>query len=270
MNSTMKGWFSFLRHHLRYANQKLGHLKNSDPEVYEVIKNLNINGYHKISGYWDEQKVLGWELKLDAMYAKKNTTSKAKLAGQRWQDIQNDFPDIVNDYVCDSLLQEVAKNYIGVDSFRKITYQHSFPSSGLDEDQVRTAIKDGSYASNIGLGQYWHFDSWDHGLKAVLYLSDVNEENGPFRAVPGSHRLNLFSKEGRARLNKCAKVLPPHNFDSNELYYSGEEEDRFKFKKRSVSATGRKGTLYLIDPFLIHRADIPMQGIRKVLWIYYW
>jgi hypothetical protein len=247
---------------------EIHHINN--PKIREALESLHTKGFYKISNYWDGDRVLDWETRLDARYMNTNMGGHVRLAGQRWHDIHIDFPEIVDEYGMNGFLQEVAKSYIGVNNFRKIVYQHSYPRIGFGEEQIRVAIKDGSYEKNIGLGQYWHFDSWDHGLKAVLYLSDVNENNGPFSAIPGSHRLSLKTEESRLKIRKCAGVLPPHVFDSNKLYYSSEDEDSFNFKSRSIYATGQRGDLYLIDPLLTHRAEIPMDGTRKVIWIYYW
>jgi hypothetical protein len=270
MISLIKGWSTFIRHHSNYKNRMNLIHRIPNPKIREALESLFTEGFYKIPNYWERDKVLYWEARLDERCINTNADEHLRFAGQRWHDIHIDFPDIVSDYGMNGFLQQVAKSYIGVDNYRKIVYQHSFPRVGFGEEQIKVAIKDGSYEKNIGLGQYWHFDSWDHGLKAVLYLSDVNLKNGPFSAIPGSHRLNLKTEESRLKIRKCAGVLPPHEFDSSKLYYSSEDEEMFSLKSRSMYATGKRGDLYLIDPLLTHRAEIPLDGVRKVLWIYYW
>ena len=58
----------------------------------------------------------------------------------------------------------------------------------------RTVFKN----NNIGSGAGWHKDSYSNQYKSILYLNDVNSENGPFQIIKDSNKnifmLNLFFK----------------------------------------------------------------------------
>jgi len=66
-----------------------------------------------------------------------------------------------------------------------------FLYAALDHAHERQAWYKGCYA-DVGLGTsetaYMHLDADCDIVKAMLYLTDVNSENGPFRFVRGSHR----------------------------------------------------------------------------------
>src|SRR6185437_16980073 len=41
---------------------------------------------------------------------------------------------------------------------------------------------------NLGSGQGWHRDAFHFQYKAMVYLSDVGPDNGPFQLLDASHR----------------------------------------------------------------------------------
>src|SRR5947208_506487 len=56
---------------------------------------------------------------------------------------------------------------------------------------------------NNGSGDGWHRDGHSFQFKSILYLSDVNDTNGPFEFLPGSH------KRWRAAFDTVIGDLPP-------------------------------------------------------------
>lgn len=117
-------------------------------------------------------------------------------------------------------------------------------------------------AGNLGSGGGWHRDSpISHQFKAVCYLSNVNEENGPFQFIRGSHK----------------------KLDVIRSYFSGIfSAGQYRFSEDEVSHylkhTGRKitnfvapeGTLAFADTKGIHRGKPIKNGSRYVLFCYFW
>lgn len=117
-------------------------------------------------------------------------------------------------------------------------------------------------AGNLGSGQGWHRDASHFQFKALIYLSDVGPENGPFQLVERSHRLwNVFTdtvrgnlvREPRDRINpeQIARVLGPAG-------------------KRLRTFVANSGTLILFDSSTIHRGSPIKAGNRYALTNYYY
>ena len=118
-------------------------------------------------------------------------------------------------------------------------------------------------------------------LKTVLYLNDVGDEQGPFSAVPGSHRWEqggdgrvfrrAFDKStlvSRSEVKRHAFAsLPPElqvkaEFGGDLLPGSAECEDLLA---RAERMTGPRGQLNLFDPEAIHRGGQVSAGERVVV-----
>lgn len=115
---------------------------------------------------------------------------------------------------------------------------------------------------NLGSGGGWHRDSpVTHQFKAVCYLNDVDEQNGPFQYIRGSHR------KGNVIRNYFNKVFKPgqYRFTEDEISNYLAENN-----KKVESVTGKAGTLVYADTKGIHRGKPVEQGVRYVLFCYFW
>jgi len=114
---------------------------------------------------------------------------------------------------------------------------------------------------NLGSGSGWHRDSpFSHQFKAILYLSDVSEENGPFEYLPGSHRFE------RLRLTSRLLNVPLHKYRFSDEQV--EELERLSGTPR-MSVIGRRGSLVLIDSRGLHRGRPLRSGERMAVTRYY-
>jgi len=104
--------------------------------------------------------------------------------------------------------------------------------------------------NNLGSGGGWHRDSLNRRqLKFMLYLTDVNINNGPFCYVKGSHRvINKFKLE---------------KFNFNKTRYSNIEFSQLGLKEDII--TGEKGSLVIFDSSGIHRGKPIIKGKRIAL-----
>jgi hypothetical protein len=117
---------------------------------------------------------------------------------------------------------------------------------------------------NSGSGGGWHRDRADRRqIKAMIYLSDVDECLGPFQYLLGSHRplatIKDVLKEG-------------FGFNQNRFDNSAIDELTRKAPGRMKIFTARMGALLLVDSRGIHRG-MPMTrdgGTRYALTNYYW
>ncbi len=114
---------------------------------------------------------------------------------------------------------------------------------------------------NRGSGLGWHRDSFDHQFKAIIYLSDVGEDNGPFQYLCGSsHLSHMLQTIWRDRLGYMQTRL------------SEEEVERIvaRAPEKLRTVTGSAGSLVLADTSAIHRGMPIRAGSRYALTNYYY
>jgi hypothetical protein len=98
--------------------------------------------------------------------------------------------------------------------------------------------------------QRWHRDPEDKSIvKTFLYLRDVEESNGPFCYIPGSHNRGPF------------KDFYPHAVANATYPDAGVVEARFSPEMRKV-LTGKAGTLVFCDTSGFHRGGNPTGAAR--------
>lgn len=124
--------------------------------------------------------------------------------------------------------------------------------SGYDNYQLAFIVYgflDGS-VPNIGSGEGWHRDAWFDQYKEILFLSDVNELNGPYEYVPGSS--SYYSKLVHVLTNKSTRIsnVPNH--------------------KKSIKVIAKRGDKVSFDATIIHRGSPIFQGSRKALTFYFY
>lgn len=112
---------------------------------------------------------------------------------------------------------------------------------------------------NLGSGSGWHRDSpFRHQFKFILYLIDVDESNGPFEYILGSHKIS--------NIYKIARLL---GISLSKYRFSDEEINQVLTKNKKLTVTGKKGTLLIADTRGIHRGKPLLQGMRMAITRYY-
>ena len=115
---------------------------------------------------------------------------------------------------------------------------------------------------NLGSGQGWHRDAFHFQYKAMIYLTDVGQENGPFQFLGGSYRpLTVFADMLRGRLD-----APPLTRISETQIARLLDAKRQRLKTFTAAA----GTLILFDSSAVHRGSPIEQGVRYALTNYYY
>ena len=115
---------------------------------------------------------------------------------------------------------------------------------------------------NLGSGSGWHRDScFMHQFKTILYLSDVNENNGPFQYIKGSH---LY----KSVINTAAKLSKSL---SNSRFTNEEIESIVDSNTVEVPTTfcGKAGTLLIVDTRGLHRGMPLKEETRYALTNYH-
>ncbi|HKU65856.1 MAG TPA: phytanoyl-CoA dioxygenase family protein [Rhizomicrobium sp.] len=114
---------------------------------------------------------------------------------------------------------------------------------------------------NLGSGQGWHRDAFHFQYKAMVYLTDVTSENGPFEIFAGSHRaINVVCDTIRGRLSK----VPDSRITDEQVERLVKAEP-----ERLRTVTAPRGTVIIFDSSAIHRGAPIRCGIRYALTNYY-
>ena len=109
-------------------------------------------------------------------------------------------------------------------------------------------------------GDGWHRDSFFSQYKALLYLTDVTEENGPFELLPGSHHL----KSVLNGIEKAGIDYMQNRLSDDEVY---RLEEILTTPRKPI--TGRAGTLILFNSSSVHRGRPIRSGERLAFTNYY-
>ena len=122
------------------------------------------------------------------------------------------------------------------------------------------AAKIEATGDQYGSGGPWHRDSMFRQFKSMIYLSDVDEDNGPFQIVKGSHKLKEILSDTRSG-----------KLDAMESSFKQETVEKLlkNNPEKLVSITAKAGSVVLVDTSAIHRG-IPLNtGIRYALTNYF-
>lgn len=128
-------------------------------------------------------------------------------------------------------------------------FNHSSVDIELSMFQISKVETD---MNNIPGGGY-HVDDNKKNLKFFVYLTDVNEKNGPFTLSPRSHGLTWL------------KVVRGFGWEvtTNRKYFYMEELP--EGCQPPIQVLGEKGTIFCADTTIYHKAERITEGERLVL-----
>ncbi|HEY1037866.1 MAG TPA: phytanoyl-CoA dioxygenase family protein [Bacteroidia bacterium] len=224
-----------------------GALGTFEPGTFNSMNNqLNQDGYvpltQKISPE-TVKKLVDFAYKTETTvapkYDKKVVYNDQQLISEMYRF---DMQDLVNNsdiqqLIMDPVLINIARKYLGCEPI------FDFPAMWWSTPFLKEASAEAA--------QLYHFDldriKW---LKIFIYLTDVNENNGPHRLIKGSHRVGAkpesLLKRGYARIPD--EDLTPH------------------YKKEDfIVVTGDAGAVFLEDTKCWHKGTPLKSGHRLVL-----
>ena len=152
------------------------------------------------------------------------------------------------------LLSELARNYI---SQNVILYRKQI-----------------SLKAHIGLENpvhFFHFDHWQHRLKARLFLTDVTRENAPLIYLKGSHKSGFWKLQKEIEFYKYYKFDDHGNYLTDAAQYAGhfflpeilELKNKLGFEE--YIGTVKAGTAIIFDAKGLHRGTTLEKGKRLFL-----
>lgn len=225
----------------------------------QIIDSIKENGYCIIEGYFDKdfcnKAILEIETTINS-FKNENYLTTAPGGDIRFFKFErvSKFAKIFSN---DQFLLKITEKY-----YKKKLSTHFVLAGKLEYSEDTKASSGGG----------WHRDSDGTQIKAMVYLNDVESNNGPFLFVTNSK-------------TKDAKREPIENFNSFLFYikrflkywkirdprYSENSISNF-FRKRKlvpIEIVAPKGTVVLFDSSYIHRGKIIEKGLRYTLTNYY-
>jgi hypothetical protein len=152
---------------------------------------------------------------------------------------------LIADFAADTRLMDVARACLGPAT------ENVFTLGG------RIAYSE----NNLGSGEGWHRDAFFGQFKAMVYLTDVLSENGPFEYIRESHLLT------RKFQDRSAHSIP---FTSTRVSDQLVDAMIGQEPERHCLAIAERGTLVLFDATGIHRGRPLRAGSRAALTNYYY
>jgi len=133
-------------------------------------------------------------------------------------------------------------------------------SAAVLETQTTVAFVLGAHLQakpgNLGSGGGWHRDTEDgHQFKAILYLTDVGPENGPYQYLRGSN-------------SPASMLMTTLKFGHRKRYSDLEVSGLAGSGYCITSVCGPAGTVVLTDTLGVHRGSPIRQGERLALTTY--
>tara|TARA_B100000929_G_scaffold207634_1_gene165473 strand:- start:7424 stop:8269 length:846 start_codon:yes stop_codon:yes gene_type:complete len=210
----------------------------------EALLEIQKNGYAVIPNFFDKEICEACIRDMDVMYdTKKEFVHNTEYADSRIFGAE-DLSENIRKFADDSFLHKIANAYNAVPTSNGFTLAGRIKATGHE----------------FGSGGSWHRDSYFRQFKSLLYLTDVNVENGPFQVIHRSHRskqISIDSKNANLESMQCS-------FNQNIVEkILNENPDRLK------TLTGNAGTLVLVDTSIIHRGLPLEEGVRYALTNYF-
>ncbi|MFI6347182.1 phytanoyl-CoA dioxygenase family protein [Streptomyces sp. NPDC050560] len=111
---------------------------------------------------------------------------------------------------------------------------------------------------------WYHFDEVG-SLKFLLYLDDVDRDNGPFQAVPGTTRATSRLRESEwIKHDDFRKIrIDVFNQYSEELFHTLYGQYKSFLLSRALTFQAPAGSLLVFDTDTIHRAGPLAEGRRR-------
>jgi ectoine hydroxylase-related dioxygenase (phytanoyl-CoA dioxygenase family) len=236
---------------LKVWKQKFAFKSKLDKKYAPFVKEIKQNGYTKISNFFTHEEVLKFRENiienLDAldekhqieksnemiMYENNNKMIKKGYGYSRVFNLKL-FNKQTEKFIENPLIKEIVSAYYGRECFP----YHNTAQKSLPVD-------------NIGLD--WHIDDFLPRFKALVYLHDVELENGPFSFLKFSHKV-FWQK-----LIKIHKMYTK-NYNAESIF-SEEEIRKLKFEK--IICSGKAGDLFLVDVCGIHRGLPISKGHKR-------
>lgn len=218
-------------------------LKLSDRQRKSLVT-LERDGIHIIPGYYTADQCAALRSTIDEIIdrAKDSAWVDNEKSDHRVNAAERVSPEVAS-FCDDPFIVDIA---------RSLSQREVLPRFTL---AARLEHKEGGKGSGAG----WHRDSLGFQFKAMLYLSDVTMDNGPFQFFKGSHKRFYQLRNYIADISRGFVDI---------VRYSDGQVARLP-QEDLVTATAKAGDLVLFNSSGVHRGMPTRAGVRYALTIYF-
>jgi len=156
---------------------------------------------------------------------------------------------------CEKYSKYIDNNFASNRLFTEVVGQWTHAPANKKTLINKIVYEDGK-VKNSGAG--WHRDNHHCQLKAMVYLSDVNDRNGNFQFITNSSARHIGMPKPRT---------PSYNTRFHDSTVDNILENCDECVVHDV--TGPRGTVVLVDTTNIHRGNIIMEGERRAMTQYF-
>lgn len=240
--STLATYFDYKDFHAG-LKENISGLKVSK-QASQYLEQICEHGICIIDNFWGEEKCRQARAEVDRIidsypeYVHPSAKADKRVYGA------NNVSELISEFNTNPLLTEIANAY------------NEEPTRAAFTLAARLPVE----AENLGSGEGWHRDAFFRQFKAIIYLSDVGPDNGPFQMLKDSQQtLRVLSDIKAGKLGYMQ-----YRLDDDEV-----ERILKKEPERLITYTAKAGTLILVDTSTIHRGKPIEKGIRYALTNYY-
>jgi hypothetical protein len=235
-------WMDFCRYALRLRGIKSPPLASG--YALDYLAKIEIDGICIVENFWSKEECKLAREEVDCViemypnYVNGNAKADQRVYGA------NNASELLAKFANDPVLTSIASAYNREPTIAAFTLAARMPYT----------------EGNNGSGEGWHRDALLRQFKAILYLSDVGPENGPFQFVKYSFQpVQVLRDIWKGGLRYMQYRL------------SESEVDRITMSspERLSTYTANAGTLILVDTSSIHRGMPIQKGMRYALTNYY-
>jgi ectoine hydroxylase-related dioxygenase (phytanoyl-CoA dioxygenase family) len=215
-----------------------------DERERATLEKLRRDGFVVVENFWDRDRALALRDRLESELAEGSDRDYDGGAYLRFWDNRAHDQGVRRLYHVDKLAPELKEFRHDPFIFRVIEAYYGMPFySGMMMFQHNTQTNENT--------RTFHVDGFDKEFKAFLYLDDVDEGNGPFAYVPGTHK---------KWLSRLKKLTFGNKNEALTTYFEHEVDT-----KAERLVLGKAGTLILSDVRGIHRGTPQSDRSRSVL-----
>lgn len=231
-------------HSLNFELKHKQNFSKLEDKEKELLLKVQKNGYTVIPDFFDDETCKKCIVDIDWMFEnKKEFVHKTDYEDYRIFGAE-DLSENIKKFANHELLTKLANAYNAVPTSCGFTLAGKISVTGHE----------------YGSGGTWHRDSFFRQFKSLLYLTDVNEENGPFQIIHGSHKSNQVSAD--TKTGNLDSMQSSFNQDTVEKILQDNPE-------RLKTLTAKAGTVVLVDSSAIHRGLSLKNGVRYALTNYF-
>jgi len=231
-------------HTMNFERTHQQDFSNLDEKTKKILLEVKQTGYSIIQDFFDKDQCNACIKDMDWMFENK----KKFIHGTNYDDLRifgaEHLSENISKFANNNFLNNLANVYNASPTSIGFTLAGKITATGHE----------------YGSGGPWHRDSYFRQFKSLMYLTDVDENHGPFQVVSESHLQNKISHDSKSA-----------NLQSMQCQFKQETVEKIlkDDPTRLRTLTGNAGTIVIVDTSVIHRGFPLKEGNRYALTNYF-